>query len=232
MTQKHNVKVFVVGGSVGYVNPLLKSDKFVVDLVRDWEEADILWFTGGEDVDPAIYKEPVHPATGYSVRRSYQEDQLIKLSKGTGKLLVGTCRGHQQFHASSGGILIQHTNRHAGSDHLVKDVRTGKVIGPVTSAHHQAVLATEGVAMEILLTTPEIVATTQQIGADNDKGFVEVPIEQEIEAAFWPSINALGIQGHPEWMYKDDPVVEWFVDEIETRWLTTLAQRNENKQAA
>lgn len=228
---KHNVKVFAVGGHIGYVRPLKQAPNFNVELVDDWEQADILWFAGGEDVDPAIYNAPTHPYTSYSVRRSYQEDQLIRLSKGRGKLLVGTCRGHQQFHASSGGTLIQHTNHHAGRDHMVMDVRTGEMVGYVTSAHHQAVLETEGINMEILLTTPKVLATTQQIGADNSQGFIEVPIEKEIEAAFWPDINALGIQGHPEWMSGDEPVVQWFVKEIEARWLATLAQREE-KQAA
>lgn len=214
------VKIYVVGGAISYARPLTRAAglPFETLLVDSAEDADILWFTGGEDVDPAIYNAPVHPRTSYSVRRSYQEDQLIRLFPD--KFKVGTCRGHQQFHASSGGILIQHTDRHAGPDHDVMDVRTGKVVGWVTSAHHQAVLATEGVDMEVLLVTPERISTTQQIGSDdNQSGYKEVPITQEIEAAWWPKINALGIQGHPEWMHSGDKVVEWFVNEIVTRYL-------------
>ena len=211
-----SITVFVASGRhyADYVSPLAHVAK--VKIVDSPEDADILWFAGGEDVNPAIYNAPVHPRTHFSVARSYQEDQLIKLFPE--KFKVGTCRGHQQFHASSGGILIQHTDRHAGGGHAVMDVRTGEVIGSVTSAHHQAVLRTDGVEMEVLLTTPEIRATTQQIGAENGQGYTEVEIKEEIEAAWWPKINAFGIQGHPEWMSPSEPVFQWFVNELLTRF--------------
>lgn len=203
------MNIFVVGGSVAYARPFLQM--LDASLVDDPEQADVLWFTGGEDVDPAIYNQPEHPRTHYNVRRSYQEDQLIKLYPE--KFKVGTCRGHQQFHASLGGVLIQHTDRHAGSNHVVKDTNTGEMF-EVNSAHHQAVLRTAHVNMEVLLVTPEPIASIQQLGANNEQGFESIEVVEEIEAAYWPEINAFGVQWHPEWMYGGGRAVPWFIETL------------------
>ena len=45
------MKVFVVGGAINYANFL--EDAVLVDELKD---ADVVLFTGGEDVDPSMYK--------------------------------------------------------------------------------------------------------------------------------------------------------------------------------
>lgn len=203
------MKIYCVSGQMGYVRPFLQS--LDASLVDNPEDADVLWFCGGEDVDPAVYGAPVHHRTSYNPRRSYTEDQLIKLYPE--KFKIGTCRGLQQFHASSGGHLIQHTDRHAGPDHEGMDVRTGEVF-MINSVHHQAVMRDASVNMEVVMTTPRPIATVQQLGADTPETFVSIDVEEEVEAAYYPDINAFGVQWHPEWIYGGSRAVPWFLENI------------------
>lgn len=80
-------KVYVVGNAFNYAN-------FIYDavLVDTLSEADIVLFTGGEDVDPSFYGEKTHPTTYSNIIRDTQEKKVFERIKPT-QLVVGICRG-------------------------------------------------------------------------------------------------------------------------------------------
>lgn len=80
-------KIFVVGSALNYAN-------FITDstLTSDMSEADIVLFTGGEDVSPNLYKVRPHPSTVYNRERDKAEVSVFKKIKPT-QLAVGICRG-------------------------------------------------------------------------------------------------------------------------------------------
>ena len=80
-------KIFIVGSALHYAS-------FINDsaLTSDINEADIVLFTGGEDVNPALYKTRPHPTTGCNKVRDKAEVSVFKKIKPT-QLALGICRG-------------------------------------------------------------------------------------------------------------------------------------------
>lgn len=80
-------KIFVVGAALHYAS-------FITDsvLTSDMSEADIVLFTGGEDVNPALYKTKAHPTTGCNKERDKAEVSVFKKIK-PNQLALGICRG-------------------------------------------------------------------------------------------------------------------------------------------
>lgn len=80
-------KVFVVGSQKNYANFI--DDRVLVDNIED---ADIVIFTGGEDVDPTLYKCKRYPSTYSNLRRDLEEKAVFQTIK-PNQLVVGVCRG-------------------------------------------------------------------------------------------------------------------------------------------
>lgn len=80
-------KIFVVGYALNYAG-------FITDsvLTSNMGEADIILFTGGEDVNPALYKTCPHPTTRCNKERDKAEVSVFKKIKPT-QLALGICRG-------------------------------------------------------------------------------------------------------------------------------------------
>jgi putative glutamine amidotransferase len=121
---------------------------------------DGLLLTGGEDVDPARYGEPPHPALDtVSTERDEMELRLIREAMERGIPVLAVCRGIQILNVAFGGSLVQDlpSQRPDGLRHVQEapitarwhDVRVepgsrlAQLVGaerlPVNSYHHQAV---------------------------------------------------------------------------------------------
>lgn len=196
------IKVHVVGGQLSYIFPFMAV--LNVSLVDTPDEADILWFTGGEDVDPSLYGERPNRRTYYSVQRSYEEMQIIQLFPE--KLKVGICRGIQQFNVADGGKLVQHCSQHAGTTHLVKETQ-GQECFLVNSAHHQMIIPTE--TCEVLLYSAEEPCKVKLDGDDRP-----IQMDKDPESVWYPNLNAFGVQYHPEWLAPNTRAFTWFVDQV------------------
>ena len=122
------------------------------------ERVDGLIFSGGGDIDPAIYNGTLHP-TIYNVdsTRDRFEFALAQRALETDIPMLGICRGLEVLLVASGGSLIPHVPDQFGeaiahrshqslpSEHSVQIVsgsRLAKVIGSteatIVSWHHQA----------------------------------------------------------------------------------------------
>lgn len=80
-------KVYVVGNQRHYANFIDN-----IELVDDITSADIVIFTGGEDVDPSLYYCKPHPTTYSNLRRDLVEKEEFKKIR-PDQLAVGICRG-------------------------------------------------------------------------------------------------------------------------------------------
>jgi putative glutamine amidotransferase len=165
-------------------------------------------FSGGADVDPALYGAEPHPETDEpQARRDAGELALLSAALERDMPTLAVCRGFQLLNVVRGGDLVQHIPERLGhdehkrvpgvfSEHPVEvkaGTRLGSVVGSrstVTSHHHQS---------------------PGRVG----EGLVETAWADDgtLEAVEDPSQRfALGVQWHPE-AGNDDLLFEALVQE-------------------
>lgn len=84
---KEMKKVYVVGNSVYYAEWI---NNYI--LVDNLEDADIVLFTGGEDVDPDLYDKECHHTTFCNPARDRYEAEIFDKVK-PNQVCLGICRG-------------------------------------------------------------------------------------------------------------------------------------------
>ena len=81
------MKIFIVGNATSYSNWIEDCE-----LVNDITIADIVIFTGGEDVDPSLYGcEKYHTTSSY-LKRDLEEKEIFEKVR-PDQLCLGICRG-------------------------------------------------------------------------------------------------------------------------------------------
>lgn len=169
-------------------------------LVNNAEEADIIIFTGGEDVDPSLYPIKVKrsPTTWSNLSRDMHEKSVFDSYKESGKLLVGICRGSQFLTVMNGGVLFQDVQSHAmGGLHPIETADGEKLF--ITSTHHQMMnpyILQDNEYEVIAWASPK--RSNSYYVMDGYVTFFESFKEPEI--VYYPKTNSLCIQGHPEYM--------------------------------
>ena len=101
--------------------------------------------------------------------------------------------------AFDGGELVQHINNHAGHSHTIHEVKTGNVY-VTNSCHHQMMVPSKHA---------EVIAYCEEdtIGYREDDS--KMIVKRVPEVVYFPQLNALGIQGHPEWMGNGNQFVQY-----------------------
>ncbi len=191
-----------VGGVVTHLPQIKDYDGAVAAL----ERVDGVLVTGGEDINPDLYKEEHSPLLEDNNEqrdlRDTSDYNLIKAALAKDKAMLVICRGMQMFNVVCGGGLIQdlptylnksdaeykvHRNKPNWARHEIKaeanskwlsDIIGGTELADVASWHHQ-------------------VANPERIG----EGLTVVAYgpDQVIEAMEYQANNfALGVQFHPE----------------------------------
>jgi GMP synthase-like glutamine amidotransferase len=210
-------RVLVLGGGYEYI-------KLMYDLqfsgAKTPEEADVILFTGGEDVHPSWYGENVLKCTFASIERDRAEKVVFDYAVEHGIPMIGICRGGQFLNVMSGGRMWQDVNNHCGN-HKMQEVLPAKCprkprILEVTSTHHQMMLPTDK-------------ATVLAVGVD-DKGkplcterqsFAEQVAGQDMkkypdyEVLWYPETRALCFQPHPEFPGAPKACKEYFDEVVE-----------------
>jgi putative glutamine amidotransferase len=151
-------------------------------------------FTGGADVDPALYGAEAHPETDAPERRrDAGEMALLRAALERDLPTLAVCRGAQLLNVARGGDLVQHLPERVGHDehketpgvfsvHPV-DVRAGTRLesllgsGSAVASHHHQSLGRLG---EGLVETARAPDGTPEAVEDPGKRFL------------------LGVQWHPE----------------------------------
>lgn len=183
------------------------------DIVPEPDDADVILLTGGSDIDPAFYGEPKGKFTHTQPARDVREKALFDKSYQAGKKFLGICRGAQLLCALDGGKLAQHINGHNGGFHSYHRVMTseGREYN-VNSVHHQ---------MMIPAGDAEVLAWSESLSGVYLDGWNQpiLGVEVEPEVVFFPEIQGLGIQCHPEALPKVGNTMHYFHKLIQERLL-------------
>lgn len=180
-------RIYVVGPGKSYASWMNGK------LVDKMEDANLVVFTGGEDICPLIYNQTdIHPRTYYTVERDDYELKAYRKALSLGKKMIGICRGHQLLSAMNGAVLIQ-DQPNPGS-HTMTTYK-GEVVN-INSLHHQAVYP-----FDLPMEDYSILGYTRNLLSHHQNGKKEEmnpPVE--VEAIYFPKTKCLGIQCHPEMM--------------------------------
>jgi len=188
------LRIYVVGGGFQYIKMFFDAGLAGARFV---EEADIICFTGGEDVDPALYGEEPCPRTYFNTARDNKEADIFAQAVLLKKPMVGICRGAQFLNVMNNGLLWQDVNNHAGQKHSVTHIQTGEERFNMTSTHHQQmrpskdaeIIAVASLSTRKLSMSEEIIRDT--------------PLLDDIEVVWYPDSLSLCFQPHPEFEFGD-----------------------------
>lgn len=191
------IKIYVVGNSITYASWINNSE-----ITDNLEEANIVLFTGGEDVTPSLYGKKEHHTTYSNLERDLKEKKIFeKINKN--QLALGICRGSQFLCVMNGGILVQNCLNHAIYD--THCITNDELEVQITSTHHQ---------MQYPFNLSEkdydilYWASPRLSPYYEGDGIKEVPVEPEIVYYHKKDLpKCLAIQGHPEMMRKEAPVI-------------------------
>jgi len=179
----------VFGKDVTYDVSLLRHNPKSISLVV---------FTGGSDVLPELYGENIGRRTSVDWRRDIYESKIFDQVLENKIPMVGICRGSQFLCVKAGGKICQDVIGHTRNHHI--RTSDGRLI-ECNSSHHQMMLPPEN---SIVLAWAEPRLSEGHYWNGDDEC---IEVEKEYEVVYYPEINALGIQGHPEYLNKNHQFV-------------------------
>lgn len=198
MPLSNHKRVFIVGNFDAWIGALFRANDW--SGTRDMSEADVVVFTGGEDINPALYHEEPIEGIRFNDKRDYIEKQAFDNARALGVPMVGICRGAQLLNVLCGGRLWQHVDNHT-TGHYITDVIT-KEVTLVTSTHHQqmrphpqALLVAKAGGKGRLSSSPSLCTTKMAEGVTLNP---LAESEHDPEVVWYPDSMALCFQPHPE----------------------------------
>jgi len=180
---------------------------------------DAVVFWGGTDIHPSYYNQKAHPASqvkGLSspTSRDVFEWKMMLWCKMNEIPMIGVCRGAQLMCAFAGGQIIQHVNGHH-QDHEVV-TKDGKLF-TTTSCHHQMMYPYD-VDHELLAWASPALSNFYQ--GEEVKPISAMFDKREPEIVYFPTIQGLAIQGHPEWSAKGSEFNKYVLDMVKEKLLS------------
>lgn len=182
-----------------------------------WDEyldrVDGILFTGGQDVNPVLYKQTPMETTLYVCpERDALEYGLCKKAIEKNKVILGICRGEQLLNVACGGTLYQD----------LPTYRPSSIAHRQTTPNHlpsHDVKVVEGSPLHLLTHKTRIaVNSTHHQGIDKlGKGLVAMAFATDglTEGVFMPDKKFVwAIQWHPERMYKEHPAARLIFEEF------------------
>jgi gamma-glutamyl-gamma-aminobutyrate hydrolase PuuD len=194
MREVYDLRVLVVGGGFQYLKMFFDAGMKGSTCVED---ADIICFTGGADVDPVYYGEKAIPQTYSTPERDARESIIYATALGLKKAMIGICRGGQFLNVMNGGKLWQDVSNHGGVKHSVIHMPTGEAKHNMTSTHHQQMIpAKDG----IVLALAELCLMKR---SEDERMVREKPELDDVEVVWYPDSLCLCFQPHPEFDHGD-----------------------------
>jgi putative glutamine amidotransferase len=185
---------------LSYVHAVHSSGGRAVLVTPDDPDVDVLnglngiIFTGGSDVDPALYGEERHPTVKVRRQRDDAELLLMRAALAADVPLLGICRGMQLMCVASGGSLHQHL------PDVLRHDRHRPVHGPRFGEH--AVRIAPGTLSYSILGGQAVVNSFHHQGIKDPGGLTPTgwsPDDNLIEIVEDPTKRfCLGVQWHPE----------------------------------
>lgn len=175
--------------------------------IRDMD-AVIVW--GGADISCTIYNQVLsaHRSCSASKLSVRDEVELTMVNEAIKNdiPIIGICRGAQLVCAVAGGTLVQHVSDHSRGDHSILTHDGQELV--TSSVHHQMMYPFE-VPHEMLAWASEALSDGYH-GQGHE--MLDLPVEPEV--VWFPTIRALAVQGHPEFMEKGCAFNNWVREQI------------------
>ena len=201
-----NKIVYIPGPKYGVDRMFLRRGWFVTD--RE-ELADLVNFTGGEDIAPSLYNQLPHPKTYPNYDRDRIEVMAFALAVKHKKPMAGICRGGQLINALLGGDMWQDVDGHWNGNHDCTDTETGEVF-QTNSLHHQMMIPRMG---SQVLAFANVCNRREKMKPNGDKLIITNKF-REPEIIWYPTERALCYQAHPEGM---DSLADRYFDHLEKK---------------
>lgn len=159
-------------------------------------EADVIQFTGGEDVDPVFYDEQKHPTTHSNRERDFRCFRLFETATNKHIPMAGICRGGQFLNVANGGKMFQDVDHHAIRDtHDAVILDSGKHV-QVTSTHHQMMRPNRDSGIVLMIADPHLTTYKHCMMNGQEENLQN---EDDVESIYYPTTNSLCFQPHPEY---------------------------------
>lgn len=173
---------------------------------KSYDDADLVLFTGGADISPALYGENAHRTTYPNPSRDKVEVEAFNEARKRNIPMAGICRGAQLLCALSGGKLYQDVNHHSSGDHTMVDVKSGRHV-TTTSIHHQMCILPEDAELIAYATEATRKETYDKRLTTNDDDF-----GLDVEVYYIERTQCLGFQGHPEYNTSKTECSDYFFE--------------------
>lgn len=192
--QKH---VYIIGKNPSLYRTMYEGAGWLI--TDELHHANVVQFTGGEDVSPALYGQHQHYTTKKNIVRDTKEAMIFIHCLEMNLPMAGICRGGQFLNVMMGGALYQHVNNHDLGYHEAIDTSDGEVIR-VTSTHHQTMAPNKEEEYKVTLVANESTHKTKMTSlTTKNKTPVDVYTEKmDIEAIAYPEHQVFCFQPHPE----------------------------------
>jgi gamma-glutamyl-gamma-aminobutyrate hydrolase PuuD len=177
------VRAVVAAGGI----PVLVPPTEVAAAIMD--DLDGMVFTGGSDINPAVYGQEPHPeSSGFYDHRDAAELDLMRAALASSMPVLGICRGMQLLNVARGGDLIQHLE---GETHKgPPGTYTRHLVTVVPGTHLAGVLGTDAHTHSCHHQAPGRLGDGLRVAATAEDGTVEA-IED-------PAGDVVGVLWHPE----------------------------------
>lgn len=169
-------------------------------------EYDAVVFTGGIDVNPALYGHKSMGNYRYDDERDQRDSHVYHKATQAGIPIIGICRGAQFVNVMNGGTLIQHVDGHQEWHEI--ETHSNLYAGVrVSSTHHQMMVPHRRGVLEAWAQARSSVYKYDgkpSLRLDSS-GKVKEP-----EVVWYPHTQSLCVQFHPEMMDRKSTGHEYF----------------------
>ena len=207
------VKAVTQAGGIPVLIPLVIQDEHLQPLLS---RLDGILFSGGGDIDPALFGGEDHPEVNFiDADRDRIEIQLVKMAVQDGKPIFGICRGIQSINVALGGTLYTHI-----PDQFKSDLHPRYVEGTDRSSLTHEVNIEPGTILSGILG-----GLIVQVNSLHHQGISKLATVLEacgyapdglIEAVEMPDHPyCLAVQWHPEWLVTHKPMQALFTAFVE-----------------
>lgn len=196
-------KVLIISSNPEYDKMFKNMGWGLVDNIKD---ANLVQFTGGEDVSPELYNQVKHSTTRNNPKRDRLESVIYKCCLKMLKPMAGICRGGQFLNAMCGGSMFQDVDGHC-KPHEAKLNNTDETLR-VSSTHHQMMIPSD--KGSILMSAKE---ASRKERYEEELLYSYLTLKNnwdDVEAIFYPIENVLCFQPHPEYSGYDNCRVLYF----------------------
>ena len=175
------VRAVVAAGGI----PVLIPPTEVAPAILD--DLDGIVFTGGSDINPAVYGQEPHPeSSGFHDHRDSAELELMRAALSRAMPVLGICRGMQLLNVARGGNLVQHLDGETHKGPPGTYTRHSVTVLPGT--HLADVLGTDAHTHSCHHQAPDRLGDGLRVAATAEDGTVEAiedPAARHVVGVLW-----------------------------------------------